>query len=259
VRPTSHTTMLVAHGVQLRTGDLSDGESLRRALDGVETLVNIASLGFGHAPAIVQAAQTAGVRRAVFLSTTAIFTHLSTPTVSIRARAEDLIRGSRLNYTIVRPTMIYGTPRDRNIWRLIRYLRRVSIIPVFGDGTRLQQPVYVGDVADAIYRILLTPATIGREYNLAGAAAITFNELIDTVARALQRSAIKIHLPMRLGVWLAAMGQRMRFGPRISREQILRLAEDKAYDLRLPCSEFGYDPVTFAEGLRREVAILLGA
>ena len=59
VRPTSDTTSLKLRGIDIRVGTLDDYESFFRALRGVDTLVNIASLGFGHAPNIVKAAEQA--------------------------------------------------------------------------------------------------------------------------------------------------------------------------------------------------------
>jgi uncharacterized protein YbjT (DUF2867 family) len=252
-RPTSGTEALARLGLELRAGDLADYASLAAAMRGVDTLVNVASLGFGHAENILRAACEAGVRRAVFVSTTSIYTRLPAPTVPVRRQAEALVRASGLAYTLVRPTMIYGTPRDRNIWRLLAYLRRAPAIPVFGDGRALQQPVYVEDVARAIACILAAPATVGREYDLPGAAALTFNELIDTAARALGRRVKRIHLPLWLGLTLAGLGRRLPGLPRLSPEQILRLAEDKAYSYDMARSDFGYNPLDFPAGVRLEL------
>src|SRR6185436_9257337 len=113
-----------------------------------ETLVYCASMGFGHVPPLVAALESAGVRRAVFVSTTAIYTSLPAPSKAIRLEAERLVQASSLDWTILRPTMIYGTPRDRNVSRLLRYLRRWPVFPVCGNA--LWQPVHVKDVAAAV-------------------------------------------------------------------------------------------------------------
>src|SRR5215211_639814 len=131
-------------------GELSHARTLSASMRGTDALVNIASLGFGHAASILRAAKEAGIQRAVFVSTTAIFTQLNAKSKQTRLAAEAAIGTSGLKYTILRPTMIYGSPRDRNMWRLIRFMRYSRVIPVFGDGNYLQQPIYVGDVAQAI-------------------------------------------------------------------------------------------------------------
>src|SRR5215207_11566942 len=127
--------------IEWALGDISDPQTLSASLQGTDALVNIASLGFGHADSIVRAAQGAGVQRAVFVSTTAIFTQLNARSKQVRLAAEHAIETSGLKYTILRPTMIYGSPRDRNMWRLIRFMRYSPVAPVFGDGKYLQQPI----------------------------------------------------------------------------------------------------------------------
>jgi uncharacterized protein YbjT (DUF2867 family) len=150
VRPTSDRSPLSALTVEWATGDLADTESFTAALRGVDALVNIASLGFGHAESILKSMKEAGVKRGLFISTTAIFTQLNAGSKSIRLAAEEAIQASGLDYTILRPTMIYGSKRDRNMWRLIRLLRILPVMPIFGDGESLQQPIFVDDVAQAI-------------------------------------------------------------------------------------------------------------
>ena len=58
-------------------GDVSEPRALSATMQGMDTLVNITSLGFGHADAILRAAKSAGIQRAIFVSTTAIFTQLN--------------------------------------------------------------------------------------------------------------------------------------------------------------------------------------
>src|SRR5207248_542270 len=115
-----------------------------------DALVNLASLGFGHAPVIVAAAEGAGIDRSVFVSTTALFTRLNAGSKSVRQAAEESIRTSALRWTIIRPTMIYGRPDDRNMARLLAAICRWPVIPLPGGGRRLQQPVHVDDVATAV-------------------------------------------------------------------------------------------------------------
>lgn len=255
-RPTSDVAALQASGVEIRQGDLGDAASLTKALQDVDVLINIASLGFGQAPEIVRAVQESATRRAIFISTTAIFTHLPARTKSVRLAAEKLIQESGLDYTILRPTMIYGTPKDRNIWRFIQYLRRFPAMPVVGDGSCLQQPVHVEDVADAVMQSLFVQDTYGKAFDVAGAAPLSFVEMIDTVSRLLQRRTRKIHLPLTAMVWGARLSRLIPVGPSISDEQILRLNEDKAFSIANARKTFHYDPMSFEVGVKRELSFL---
>lgn len=252
VRPSSTTTALPV-GVELAHGDLADQDSLTAALQGVDALVNIASLGFGHAPNIVGAALAAGVRRAIFISTTAIFTSLNAPSKSVRLAAEATVRDSGLAYTILRPTMIYGTSRDRNMCRLVRFIQRSPIIPIAGSGKCLQQPVYVADVAAAVVQALGAEQAAGKAYNISGAEPLTYNQVVDTVAKLSGRRVCKLHLPARPLVRVLSVLERLSLPSPIKAEQILRLNEDKAFDSDAAARDFGYQPMPFHEGIRLEL------
>jgi nucleoside-diphosphate-sugar epimerase len=222
-------------------------------MQGTDVLVNIASLGFGHADSIIRAAKDAGIQRAVFISTTAIFTQLNASSKKVRVAAELAIETSGLKYTILRPTMIYGSDRDRNIWRLIKFMRLSPILPIFGDGKYLQQPIYVDDVAAAVLGCLKADITIGKSYNIAGAQAITYNEVIDTIAKAMNKRAWKLHIPSKPVVGLLKLFEKIRIPFPIKAEQVLRLNENKDFSYAEAGTEFGFSPLSFEEGTRMEL------
>ncbi|GAB4506808.1 MAG: NAD-dependent epimerase/dehydratase family protein [Anaerolineales bacterium] len=254
VRPTSDRSPLSTLTVEWAIGDLSNPETLTAALHGMDALVNIASLGFGHAESIVRSAKEAGVRRGLFISTTAIFTQLNAGSKSIRFAAEEAIQTSGLDYTILRPTMIYGSKRDRNMWRLIRLLRITPVMPIFGDGESLQQPIFVDDVAQAVLLALQNDISIGKNYNIAGKAPLTYNQVIDTVASALGKRVWKLHLPYMPIVRMLQFTERMKIRLPIKAEQVLRLNENKAFSYEEAQRDFGFSPRSFEEGIGVEAA-----
>jgi nucleoside-diphosphate-sugar epimerase len=234
-------------------GDLSDPQALSAAMQGTDVLVNIASLGFGHADSILRAAQGAGIQRAIFISTTAIFTQLNAKSREVRLAAENAIQSSGLKYTILRPTMIYGSARDRNMWRLIRFIRYSPIVPVFGDGNSLQQPIFVGDVAQAIVSCLCKDQTIGKRYNIGGKTPLTYNQVIDTMAGQMNKRVWKVHIPSTPVVGLLKIFERLRIPFPIKAEQVLRLNENKNFDYQDAEMDFGFSPLSFAEGIKLEL------
>jgi nucleoside-diphosphate-sugar epimerase len=244
VRPTSNRAYL-PDGMPVCLGDL-DGPLL---LEGSDTLVYCASMGFGHIPPLMKTLEASAVKRAVLVSTTAIFTSLPAPSRTVRLDAEAAVQDSSLDWTIVRPTMIYGTERDRNISRLLRHLRRWPVFPLCGNG--LWQPVHVEDVADAVVSALDSPSTVGRAYNLPGAAPLRFTELIRTAAQAVgRRHVLQIPVPISAAA-LAARLTRV-----VTPEQVHRLAEDKTFDYAAATRDFNYHPRTFKEGVAAEARLL---
>jgi uncharacterized protein YbjT (DUF2867 family) len=252
VRSGSRTEEIQNAGFQIWEGDLGDKESLGRAMKGCSGLFNLASLGFGHAPNIVGACQEAGVQRAIFVSTTAIYTTLDAATKGIRLEAESLIAQSDIDYTILRPTMIYGSRDDRNIARLIRYLQRYPLIPIFGTGELLQQPVHVTDVAAAVLDAFESPKTLRRAYNISGAEPLSYNQVIDTVCHVLGRRVLKLRIPLRISVLFLTLCNKI-FPTKLTPEQLLRLNEDKAFSYEEAARDFDFAPLAFAEGVRREI------
>ncbi len=243
VRPSSNLQVLPP-GLRTLVGDLSQPLPLRN----VDTLVYCASMGLGHVPPLMPELEAAGVRRAAFVSTTAIFTSLPARSRALRMAAEGAVQGSRLAWTILRPTMIYGTARDRNISRLLRFLKRWPVFPLCGNA--LWQPVHVEDLADGVVNALDAPVTVGRSYNLAGASALRFSDVLRTAARAIGRQVLLVPVPLEAAA-LAARLTRV-----VTEEQVRRLAEDKAFRIDDAQGDFNYKPRSFAEGVTQEARLL---
>jgi uncharacterized protein YbjT (DUF2867 family) len=249
---------IAARGAKPVTGDLDDFAGLARAFASArcEALVNLVSLGFGHAPAIVAAARAAGLDRAVFVSTTAVTTSLPARSRRIRLEAERHIRDSGLAWTILRPTMIYGAAGDRNLSRLLRLLTLVRVLPVPGGGKHLQQPVHVADLAAAVLTAAERPTAAGTCYDVAGPEPIRFADLLRAAARAVGSRTLFVPVPLAPVVAVARGCELLSSRPWIRAEQLQRLAEDKAFAIDDAVRELDYTPRSFAEGIRAEAAAL---
>jgi uncharacterized protein YbjT (DUF2867 family) len=250
--------LVAANGAQPITGNLDRGRDLDEAFAaaGADALVCLASLGRGHGPGIVAAAEEAGIPRAVFVSTTAVTTTLDPPTKQVRLAAEQQIRGSGLDWTILRPTMIYGASGDRNLSRLLVLLRRTPVLPVPAVGACLHQPVHVADVAAAVLDALTRPAASGAMYNVAGPEPIPFTGLLLACIRAARSRTRLVPVPLSLLVTLARGYELTSRHPRIRVEQLRRLAEDKAFSIDDAVRDLGYAPRRFDVGIQAEARML---
>lgn len=248
---------VLACGADPLPGDLDDAGVLAREFVGArcDVLLNLASLGFGHAAGIVAAARAAGLNRAVFVSTTAVVTSLPAASKRVRLDAERRIRESGLAWTIIRPTMIYGAPGDRNLSRLLPVLRRAPVFPVPG-GQHLQQPVHVADLAAALVTAAERPETTGSCYDVAGPEPLTFLELLRTCASAVSSQARLVPVPLGPAIAVARGYERLSARPRIRAEQLRRLAEDKAFDIGPAVQDMRYQPRSFQAGILAEAAAM---
>ncbi len=254
VRAGSDRSVLPA-GVECLVGDLGDAASLASWLAGCDGLVYCASMGFGHVDGVVAAAETAGVRRAVFVSTTAIFTRLPAKSKAPRVAAEECVRKSRLAWTILRPTMIYGAPGDRNMERLLRRVAKPWPVVVPGNGRALIQPVHVDDLAAAIVAVVAREGA-RNEYNVSGQAPLSLDATIDAAARAVGVKRTKLHVPLGAVAATLRMFEACRLPMPIKSEQVMRLAEDKAFAHDDASRDFGFAPRAFADGIAEEARAL---
>jgi uncharacterized protein YbjT (DUF2867 family) len=268
-RSSAAARKVAARGAVPLDGDLDDGAApLARAFAGArcDALVNLASLGFGHAPAIVAAAVGAGIDRAVFISTTAVNTALAARSKAVRLAAEETIRSSPLTWTILRPTMIYGAPGDRNLSRLLALLARASralpsprlplVLPVPGGGGRLQQPVHVADVAGAVLSAVERPAARTCCYDIAGPEPLTFTAMLRVSGAAVGCRVLVLPVPLAPVIALTRCYERAVRQPKIRAEQWARLAEDKAFPVDAAAGDLRYAPRPFGEGIREEAAAM---
>lgn len=254
-RPSSDRSLLPQPQIEWVIGDLSNTQALTSAMQGADALVNIASLGFGHADSIITATKNANIKRAIFISTTAIFTQLNAKSKKVRVAAELTIESSGLDYTILRPTMIYGSERDRNMWRLIRLMKQSPIIPIVGSGNHLQQPIFVDDVAQAVISCLSNQNTIRKSYNIAGKHPLTYNAVIDTLAEKINKRVWKIHIPAKPVVMMLNVFEKMRLPFPIKAEQVLRLNENKNFSYAEAEKDFNFSSRSFEEGIELELSV----
>jgi nucleoside-diphosphate-sugar epimerase len=252
VRPTSRTLELPP-GVETVPGDLAEPTALQRTLEGVSTVVHLTNLLWADMPAVVKVYRSAGVKRAVFIGTTSIYTSIHPHNRKVRLEAEQAIAESGLEWTVLRPTMIYGNPRDGNISRLILHIHRWGLVPLVRGGAALQQPVHVRDVACAVVACLRSSRTCGRAYNIGGAKAVPYRSMVEIIANLIGRKARTVNLPLGPAVGFLRAAERLHIRLPVTSAQLFRLAEDKAFAWDEAARDFGYAPVEFAEGVVGEI------
>ena len=254
LRPNSpNASRLDGEDVDVFFGDARDEGNLFGALVGMDAFLHVA--GIEHSPAVVRAARRAGVGRLVMVGSTSAhssYVFRSGPKLEM----EEVVRTSGLSWTVVRPSMIYGSERDRNVHRLLRFLDRWPVFPMFGPGTNLWQPVYHEDCAKGVLQALKRPGAIHHSYDLPGAEPLMYLDLVRTAAAALNREPRIVRLPIELVRRALVTAERLRLPLPLDSGQVTRLNEDKAYPYEDARRDLGYAPRPFREGVALEVARL---
>lgn len=253
LRPGTNPDWMVKNQIPIIYCDLYYINENLRLLKNFDCFINIASIGFGLAKPIIKACERASIKRVIFISSTSIFTSLNASSKKTRTEAEKLIMQSNLIWTIIRPTMIYGSPRDRNMIRLIKWIDHFPILPIFGNGNALQQPINVKDLVNFIHDTIDKKEAFKNVFNLSGKAPITFNQIINEISKNLKRNPLKIYLPSSITSKILDIFEFLSIKLPIKSEQIKRLNENKCFSHSKAKILIGYDPINFQEGIKKEI------
>ena len=178
--------------VECIQADVRDPDSVARALAGARGVVNAVGLyvarggetfeavhvtGAGN---VAEQAAEAGVERLVHISGIGVDSASESPYIRARADGEAAVREAFANATILRPSVVFA-PDDNFINLFLRMARVLPILPLFGAGGTMLQPVFAGDVAAAAVRALDDPAAAGKTYELGGPTPYSYRNLLHLV------------------------------------------------------------------------------
>lgn len=152
----------------------------------------------GHGTTVaVETARRVGVRRFVYISGAGAGQGRDQPWFKAKDMAEDAIRGSGLEYGILRPSWIYG-PNDRSMNKLVFFCRRLPLIPVIGDGTAPVYPIHVQDVARCVADLVRREDDTKTVFDLGGPQRLTMDEVLRTIQAVLGKRRPLLHHPVGL-------------------------------------------------------------
>ena len=255
------------YGAETHPGDVLDAASLDGALRGMDAVIHLVGIisevgastfenvhthGTGN---IVAAARQAGVRRFVHMSALGTRPNAASRYHQTKWAAEELVRHSGLEFTVFRPSLIYG-PEDQFINLFARMIRLSPIVPLMGSPHVRFQPVPVEAVAAAFVKSLGESKSVGQTYDLCGPEALTLSELVDRVLDVLQRRRLKLQVPPGLARCQAAFlefvfRRLLRRASPLNRDQLIMLQEDNVGNPQPANELFGLKPVPLREGIAR--------
>jgi uncharacterized protein YbjT (DUF2867 family) len=187
---------------------------------------------------VVAAARAAGVKKIIYLSALGAREHADTQYFRTKWTAEQQVIAAGLDYTIFRPSIVYGI-EDKFINMLAGLIRRTPVVPVIGHGRYKLQPVYVEELCAVMAAASRAPFTTRKVYEIGGPEQLTYLEIIDIIKRVMNRRRGTIHVP----VWLAKLGAAMmgkilKPAP-LTTDQIRMLEAGSTCDQTVAEKEFG--------------------
>src|SRR5262245_8014406 len=268
VRPGSEAALRGFESIDRVPGDITRPDGLVQAAEGCAALVHLVGIireqrakGITfdrlHRQATENAlriAREAAIPRYLHMSAVGTRANARSGYHRTKWRAEEAVRASGLDWTIFRPSIIFG-PGDHFISLLASLARRLPVVPVLGDGQYRLQPIPVEQVAEGFARALRTPVSVGQTYEVGGPEPCRFVDILDQIGQAMGRARVrKLHVPLapvklatRLLQWLPAYP--------VSRDQLVMLEEESVVpDPQRFFAVFGLASEPLLAGLRRMLA-----
>jgi NADH dehydrogenase len=202
---------------------------------------------------VLEAALTSGVRRIVHMSALGTRPEAASRYHQTKWAAEEAVRSSGLDWTVFRPSLIYG-PGDGFVNLFAGMSRWSPVLPVIGRGTSLLQPVSVDCVARAFARALDSKAAVHQTYDLCGPDRLNLPQVLQTLLRITRRRRVILRIPRALAWYPTAVlewvfPRVLRRPSPLSRDQILMLEEDNVGNPEAAERDFQIPVVSFAEGV----------
>ena len=268
VRNPSKAEAIRQFHVEIVKGDVTDKDSIAKALeDGkIDTAVHLVGIlaetgkatfktihieGTGNMAA---ACKKGGVSRFIHISALGTRANARSEYHKTKWEAEELIRASGLEYTIFRPSVLFGK-EDKFVNLFAQIIKISPFIMIPGNGRNKMQPVSVKDIVSAMTMAVKDPQHIYKVYEIAGPEKLTFDQIIDTICRVMGKTRLKIHIPMPLMRIGALAAECTLPKPPITRDQLLMLEEDNITENNALESIFGIKPIRFEEGIKEYLGI----
>lgn len=262
VRDLESAAGIKGRNVNLFVGDVTEPDSLTGVAEGCDAVIHLVGIiqpGPGYTFQSIHQEGTQNIIDAVreswsvrhFIYQSALGTRKGAVSEYHRTKyiAEELTRGSGLNYTITRPSIIFGKG-DGFTTRLTQVIRLAPVVPVIGPGKGLLQPVYIEDLVKVFVGIVGNPDYYGMTLEVGGPEELTFDEVVEDLRSALHSVKPVIHVPTALMRPAAALMERILPHPPVTLDQLIMLDEDNITSENA-VYEFVEKPVSYREGLKK--------
>jgi len=241
-------------------GDLKNLKSLEKATINIDTIIHLAAITHTNDQKLYYHINTEGTKNlltAAEKNKVKNFIYISSRTAGIeggayahsKLLAEELVKKSSLNWVILRPSEVYGANDKEAISKLINIIKKNPIIPIIGDGKYCLNPVHIDDLIQTISIIVNKNIYSRKTYIIAGPKEISYNDLVDKLAKKLKVKIIKIHIPIffaRLIAYLFFLFKK----DILVRDQVPRLLSKKPGGIEEARKDLGFKPRNLEAGLK---------
>lgn len=263
VRSKQKATQLLPQQVELLEGKINDPVVLKRACKGVRNVIHLVAVireqgqqTFEHINVegtlnLVVAANSAGVERFIHMSVLGVEDNPRYRYIYSKWQGEEAVRQSGLNWTILRPSLIYGD--GFNFFH--RMLQSIKLfpgpfVPVPGKGDTLFQPIAVQDVVRCLGFICDQPATQGEIIEIGGPQQLSYEQMLDLLLAHLGLKRRKIHIPLFLMHLVVPLWESIFRDPPVTAVELKQLEVHNITDVGAVKKYFGFSPLALQQGMK---------
>jgi len=249
---------------RLRSGNILDPQSLVEACAGVDAIIHLVGIiseareqtyervHTDGTRNILEAAKRSGVKRFVHMSALGTRPNAVARYHKSKWTAEELVRNSGLQWTIFRPSIIYG-PGDGFVNLFAKMSRWSPIVPLIGGGRTRFAPVPVGAVASAFVQSLSNQDAIAKTFDLCRPETFTLRQIVELILHVTRRRRLKLSMPFPVarmqGRLLESLFALIGKAPPLNCDQVLMLQEDNVGDATTAASLFRLEMPSFSDGI----------
>lgn len=259
--------LVTRHRVEVRQGTVLDATGLPKTMQGMEAVIHLVGIirEIGeqtfeniHTCAtqkVVQAALIAGTRRFLHMSALGTRTNAASRYHQTKWAAEQAVSQSLLDWTIFRPSLIYG-PQDEFVNLFARIAKWSPVLPVMARKDVTFQPVAVEDVARCFVQALNEPRSIRHVFDVCGPDRLTLAEILRAILSAMNRKCLLVPVPVGLSKPMAGLlefiyPKLLKQPPPLNCDQVQMLQENNVGEAQWTNNLFNLEPLSFQQGIDR--------
>lgn len=149
---------------------------------------------------VINICKSKNIKHIIHISSSVINSKADDFYTQTKTKQENLVKESKINFTILRPTLMFGWFDRKHLGWLSKFLKKSPIFPIPGNGKYIRQPLYAGDLCKIIEACINSPK-INQSYNISGLEKIYYADLIKLLKKKSKGKSFIIHIPYNV-FWL---------------------------------------------------------
>lgn len=241
-------------------GDLSKNASWQQKIKGHEIIIHLAAQISANdykkfqknnviaTENLIAAAKRWKVKKIILFSSAAVTSIRKDWYSQTKEEKEIIVKKSKMDYVIIRPSMIYGPGDTKNMGWLINFIKKAPVIPLPGGGKFGRQPIYVRDICQIVLKVLNEKIN-NKTYDIHGYEYVTMRRMVEVIIKTLKSRRIVVGIPVAFLILAFALGEKIIPNPKFTQDQIKSLISGEKFKGEDWWKTFDIIPTKFEVGI----------